>query len=286
MNLFYFQLCGFYPYQVVRTINSTVNKSIIWIVTIINLTSVTLQTIVIFYNDNIIFKRPMLLGKVVDMFKYAFLAMTCFSILIESIVTVNDQKSFWEISRNLQKNFRKILPSSTEATQDWSIKKNLLKTYAITATFICVQIYLDTHRFCLFCSCYTSLAFYAFNRYLHYILYVDIIHQQATNLRSEFERMIETSQSMRSKRLSDEEKRIAERLLVDRLKRASSFYVHLYDMTVKVNSAFGWSLVINLVHSYIQIFVDLFWMFQLVANGVGELFVGNLFGLCFELRLN
>ncbi len=272
LNLFYFQLCGFYPHHVIRTIHSTANKSIILIATLFNLTSVTLQTTIVFYNHDNIFDRPKLLGKVVDMFKYAYLAMTCFTILIESIVYVNDQQSFWK----LQKDLEKIFLSSTAVIRNRIYKKNLLKTYAIIVTFIWVQIYLVIRRTCLFCSCYTMLFFYAFNRYLHYILYVDVIHQQMANLGCELDRIIEMSLSMRSKKLNDDEKYNVELYLVRRLKVASSAYVKLYDMLVKVNNCFGWSLIINLVHSYIQIFVDFFWMFQLLANGLREYFVGKL----------
>lgn len=275
-NLFFFQLCGFYPHRIVQTQNRKFNKSIIWIVTLFNLTSVTVQTIVVFYNYNLIFNRPILLGNVVDVGKYAYLAMTCLIILIESIITVDDQKSFWTTSWNLQKNFQKTLHPSKEGTQSRIYKKNLLKTYAITIAFICVQIYLAMQRTCIFCTIYTFLVFYAFNKYLQYILYVDVIHQQTMNLGCELKRIIEISMCMTTKKLNDDQKQDLELFLVRRLKMASSFYVKLYEMSVKVNKAFGWSLMINLVHSYIQIFVDFFWMFQLVSNGFGELFVGIL----------
>lgn len=274
LNLFFFQLCGFYPHRIVQTQHLKFNESIIWIVIVVNLTTVTVQTIVVFLNYNVIFNRPILLGKVVDMGKYAFLAVTCLTILIESIVNVNEQRSFWSTAWKLHKNFQKILRPSTEGRQNRIYKRNLLKTYAITVVFICVQIYLAIQRTCLFCTIYTFLVFYAFNRYLQYILYVDIIHQQTENLGCELERIIEISMGVTGKKLNDDELRDLETFLVRKLKMTSSFYVKLYEMSVKVNSAFGWSLIVNLVHSYIQIFVDFFWMFQLVSNGLGQYFLG------------
>lgn len=275
LNLFFFQLCGFYPCRIARTIHPTIDKIAITIVTMFNLASVTLQATVAFYHYDIIFNRPILLGKVVDMSKYAYLAVTCLNILIESILTVDDQTSFWVLAWNVQKNFQTILPTSTRITQNRIYKKNIVKTYAITVVFICVQIYLALQRTCLFCTIYTFLAFYAFNRFLQYILYVDVIHQQAVNLGCELERIIEISGCLSRKKFSDEYKHDVEVFLVRKLKTASSLYVNLYDMSLKVNSAFGWSLIVNLVHSYIQIFVDFFWMFQLVRNGFGEYFVGK-----------
>lgn len=274
LNLFYFQLCGFYPHRIIRTLHSTVDTILIWMVTLLNLISVTVQTTMVFYNYNIIFKQKILLGKIIDMSKYAYLTMTCLTILIESIVTIDDQKSFWEISWNLRKNFQKILPASTEASQNGIYKKNLLKTYATIILFICVQIYLDIRRTCIFCSVYTALVFYSFNKYLQYIMYVDVIHQQAVNLGCELERIIDFSVRKSRNKLNDDEKHEIEVFLVKRLKFACFTYVKLYDMSVKVNSAFGWSLIINLVHSYIQIFVDLFWMFQLIKNKLEEYFIG------------
>lgn len=285
LNLFFFQLCGFYPHRIIQTQHPKFNKSVIWIVTLFNLTSVTVQTTLVFYNNNIIFNRPILLGKLVDMGKYAYLAMTCLTILIESIVTVDDQKSFWSISWNLQKNFEKILHPSTEGTKNWIHKKNLLKTYAITIAFICVQIYLAIQRTCLFCTIYTFLVFYSFNKYLQYIFYVDILHQQAVNLGCELDQIIEISVCMARKKLNDDQKHDVELFLVRRLKKASCFYVKLYEMSMEINKAFGWSLIINLVHSYIQIFVDFFWMFQLVSNGLGELFLGTFY-LSYKVALN
>lgn len=277
-NIIVFKLCGFYPYQIVHTINPTINKSIIWTVTLYNLISVTLQTTLVFYNYDTVFERRMLLGKVVDMFKYGCLSVTCLTILIESIVTVNDQTSFWAKAFDLHTSFQRILPPSTSSTQNSIYRKNLLKTYGITVAFIWVQIYLALRRFCLFCSWYTMLVVYTFNRYLHYIMYVDIIHQQAENLACELDRIIEMSATLTRSELSNTEKPEVELELVERLKTASSLHVQLYDMSITVNSAFGWSLIISLVHSYIQIFVDFFWMFQIIENGLVAFFVGKQSG--------
>lgn len=273
LNLFFFQLCGFYPQQIVRTKRSIMNTGIIW--TILNSILISVQTIVVFYNYNFIFERPILLGKVVDMFKYACLTLTCIVILIESILAVDDEKSVWEMSWKLQKSFQKILPPSTKALQNRLFKKNLLKTYPVAIGFISVQIYLALQRKCIFCSLYATLAFYAINKYLHYILYVDIIHQQVVNLGCEFERLIVHSTLLRNHKLNDDGKSKVEMFLVRKLKIASAFYVNLYDMSVRVNSAFGWSLVFNLVLSYIQIFVDFFWMYQLFVNNGEEFLVGK-----------
>lgn len=186
-------------------------------------------------------------------------------------MTVDDQISFWEMLGDIQKAFHSILPPSTVATQNCVYKKNVVKTYAITVVFVSVQIYLALQRFCLFCNWYTVLALYSFSRYLHYTMYVDIIHQQVDNFVYELDRIVKISATLKR---SDVDKLAIEQVLVDRLKVGSSLYVQLYDMSVKVNSALGWSLIINLVHSYVQIFVDFFWLFQLIENGLLAYFFG------------
>lgn len=267
--MIYFQLYGFYPSKIVKTLPvACVDKTVVWTPTIFNFTLLFVQIAIVYYNSHYIFTNRVV-GKVVDICRYVIVAMTCFYTLIESILTIDDQKSFWSITSNLTTNFQKILQATSVATQNRVYKKNLLKTYVSLLTYIGVQIYLLLYRRCIYCDVYNVLVFYALNRNLQYILYVDVIHQQAVNLECELDRMITIS-----KYKNGNAKREPGEFLVNRLKVASSFYIGLYEMSLDVNNAFGWSMVLNLLHSYINIAVEFYWMFEKFTDGDEEYFYG------------
>lgn len=112
------------------------------------------------------------------------------------------------------------------------------------------------------------------SRYLQYILYVDTLDMQIDNLQTELERVVEYSK-LRRLAAGDPFNDSVLKFICKNVKWCQRYYTLLYEMSLNVNEAFGWSQLANLFHSFVHLLADLYWIYWRFYNQFAFFFVGK-----------
>ncbi len=120
---------------------------------------------------------------------------------------------------------------------------------------------------------------------MQYIFYLNIINRQLRLLFQELNRIEEYSKYNRNK-LSSSLQLTYNQFLCRRLFLAREHYSLIFDISSQINDAFGWSHLVNLTHSFVQILVDIYWFYWNIDNETYVLYGGkkektNLLGMVF-----
>lgn len=120
----------------------------------------------------------------------------------------------------------------------------------------------------------TILLIVSRSRHLQYIFYLNIVNRQLHLLFQELKRIEEYSKYNRTK-LNPAAQCSYNRFLCRRLFLAREYYSVIFEMSVKINHAFGWSHLVNLTHSFVQILTDIYWFYWNTDNQTYVLYGGK-----------
>lgn len=127
-------------------------------------------------------------------------------------------------------------------------------------------------------SLYVTLLIVARSRHMQYIFYLNIVNRQLHLLLQELQRIEEFSKYNRTK-LSSPSKYSYNKFLCRRLFLAREYYSLIFEISVNINDTFGWSHLVNLTHSFVQILTDSYWLYYWNNdNQTDVLFGGKKFG--------
>jgi len=126
-----------------------------------------------------------------------------------------------------------------------------------------------------FWSLYMTLLFVSRSRHMQYIFYLNILHQQLNLLVEELKRIEEYSKYSRTT-WNSPSKYTYNRFLCHRLILARKYYSLIFEISVNLNDAFGWSHLANITHSFVQIVTDFYWLYWNTDNNANILFGGKI----------
>ncbi len=121
------------------------------------------------------------------------------------------------------------------------------------------------------------------SRHMQYIFYINIVKQQLQLLFEELKRIEEYSKYNRSK-LKTHVQQAYDQFLCRRLFVARDYYSSIFEISIHINEAFGWSHLVNLTHSFVQILTDSYWCYWNIDNN-SDVFLNCKIFTKFKLRI-
>lgn len=112
-------------------------------------------------------------------------------------------------------------------------------------------------------------------RHMQYIFYLNIVNRQLHLMFEELKRIEEYSKYNRTK-LDRSLRDSYNRFLCRRLILAREYYSLIFEITNNINDAFGWSHLVNLTHSFVQILTDVYWFYWNTDNQTYVIFGGKI----------
>lgn len=265
LHMCYFQLWGICPIpiengtnrrrQIILQIISTVYITFF----IINVCIVSTYYMSIFYTDD-------LFGFINDIFKYIGVTISCFFILVESYWKRQHQRKFWEqmfaINNNYYGQVYGLPRTPTRLAmhrQYWILFYGFHGLILFTEYTLSPITFSDKQSF-NFWAVYFVLCMLCRMRHLQFILYVDTLDTQIQRLQLELTKIVDSTETKLTVNHRMQE------YVSRQLRWAQRYYGIVYEMSMNVNEAFGWSQLANFLHSFVQLLCDLYWVYWRYYN--------------------
>lgn len=279
LHMCFFQLMGMCPTPV-RNRSDRQRDIALLLHSVVQLCCIIVQIVVIIYIHEWIFFAQDTFGRFNDMFKYFGAMVACFTITMESLVKRQQHAQFWTRLYAITVDYAHQ-SRSLGNTQDARIplrRQYYVLFYGYWAVVLLVELSIfpvimrDKHSF-NFWAIYLVSLMMSRARHLQYIMYVDTLDMQVANLQTELEKVVEYSK-LRRLAAGDPFNDSVLKFICKNVKWSQRYYTMLYEMSLNVNDAFGWSQLANFFHSFVQLLADLYWIYWRFYNQFAYFFVG------------
>ncbi|KAG4076333.1 hypothetical protein HA402_005776 [Bradysia odoriphaga] len=215
---------------------------------------------VIFFNDDSF-------GLFNDIIKFVAAVTAYYAIIIESFLKRSTQSRIWNLLAQCHQANR---VDGIDQCKLW----NPAQFNCYFFGYVGLMILTDCYRMPFIFSKNQHLNYWPFltilliltrSRHMQYIFYLNIVKRQLHLLFEELRRIDEYSRYNRSK-LEKTLQQTYDQFLCHRLYLAREYYSLIYEISIELNEAFGWSHLVNLTHSFVQILTDLYWCYWLSGN--------------------
>lgn len=261
----FFQLLGQCP--VVFSHSKNFNSTVLTAISLLHVMALTLATILVYvYQRHIIFNDDSF-GKFNDTIKCIALMIAYYAIIFESFWKREAQSKIWN---HLADFYQIDRLDKLDQCKLWSGKE-----FSCYFLGYCGILFLsdgyrtpfiwNTNQAINYWFVTTTLLIVSRSRHMQYIFYLNIVQRQLQLLFQELQMIGEYSKYNRTK-LQNTAQDSYNRFLYHRLYLAREHYSLIYELSTQINETFGWSHLVNITHSFIQILTDIYWSYWNIDN--------------------
>lgn len=263
--LTYFQWLGLCP--VVFNHSDKMNFTILKAASLFHITALTIMSILAYTYSHIIFFNDDIFGLFNDTIKFVAAVAAYYAIVIESFMKRDSQSKIWNL---LAQCHRVNRLDEIDPCKLW----NPTQFNCYFFGYFCLMFLTDCYRMPFLLSENQHINYWPFltvlviltrSRHMQYIFYLNIVKRQLHLLFDELKLIDEFSRYDRTK-LAKTLQHSYDEFLCRRLYLAREYYSLIYEISSELNEAFGWSHLVNLTHSFVQIFTDLYWCYWISDN--------------------
>lgn len=280
LYLNYFQWLGLCP--VVFGHSKKNNFKTLTVISFVHLIALTTMVTLAYTFSHVIFFNEDSFGLFNDTIKFAAAVIAYYAIIIESFLKRDTQLRIWNLLTRYHQ---------TDRLNDFDQCKlwNAAQFNCYFLGYIGLMFLTDCYRMPFVFSKNQHLNYWPLltvqliltrSRHLQYIFYLNIVKRQLHLLFEDLKRIDEYSRYNRTK-LKRTLQLSYDQFLRRRLYLAREYYSLIYEIVSEINDAFGWSHLVNLTHSFVQILTDLYWCYWISDNEIYVLLGGKF---CFMLE--
>ncbi len=261
----YFQLFGLCP--VIFNHSKKLNHTILMTISFVHIILLTSMATFVYQFSRQIFFDDDSFGEFNDTIKFTVVVIAYYAIVIESYLKRETQSKIWNL---LAQCYQTDRLDEIDQCKLWNCKEfNSYFFGYFGLAFLC-----ELYRMPFILNRSQSLNYWCLSmilliasrsRHMQYIFYLNIVKRQFRHLFEELKLIEEYSQYDRSK-LTSSLQFTYNQFLCRRLFLAREDYSLIYEISTHINDAFGWSHLVNLTHSFVQILTDVYWCYWNIDN--------------------
>lgn len=272
--LVFFQLCGFYPLPLElsneRKKSSILYKIVLFIVTITHFMLTLVHIFHMFIRHNEMLYSESVIGKINDIILYSALLLAHSFSIVETYIERENFEAYWNFYYKVVKLNRKSI--NTKWYQGYLIKfvVYVLFTVTIEATVITSVTGADEQweRF-WYASIYSLIATRI--RHIQHVFVIDVIFFTLEGINDYTKCMTFWNMAIGN------ERKFKRQHFFRKISIFKEQFKNLMEMIIRVNKIFRWSQVLNVGQHFIEITVELYWIYAFTKE---ETFLfGNLMSI-------
>lgn len=244
---YFFQLLGLCPIYLRKFGGIPINWAVVF--NVIHLIFLIVQFIISYDSSSIFIYQKDVMGQFNDILKFLSSMINYLFILIESWLQRDHHKYYWQTVIQLNMDHK---PAMNLWPYIYHFGGSLL--FTVATQFLFLRVSYNSIQVIYYIQFYMIGLMVSSVRHLQYILYLDIIHTLEKNL---YEKLLRLDHQGTDKKV---------KVHFNELREIKLYYQSIYDLVESVNNAFGCSQMINLIHCFIQLLVDLYWCHYRIYN--------------------
>ncbi|XP_037036469.1 gustatory receptor 8a-like isoform X2 [Bradysia coprophila] len=261
----YFQWLGLCP--VVFSHSKQRNFRTLTVISFLHIIILSTMTILAYTYSHVIFFNDDSFGLFNDTIKFVAAVIAYYAIIIESFLKRGTQSRIWNLLAQCHQADRL---DRIDQCKLWNPAQFNCYFFGYVGLMILTESYrmpfiFSKNQHLNYWPFLTILLIFTRSRHLQYIFYLNIVKRQLHLLFEELRRIDEYSRYNRTK-LERTLQHTYDQFLCRRLYLAREYYSFIYEISTELNEAFGWSHLVNLTHSFVQILTDLYWCYWLSDN--------------------
>lgn len=272
---------------------SSTSRRFFALFTILHLLIVTAQTVVVLFYFEEAFRPYDFFVRVNDTIRWCGLGFAYYAIVIESYAHRRRHATFWQRAASLQKQNTFASPNTTGTMQQETSVLCLETAFVLkVVSFTALASVLEATLMPVIVLLEPQLRLWSMLRYslvvcrlrhFQFVHYAGVVERELCVVAERLRYISVYAQLERSKqrqwqtadtppRKSSASFNLAadafwRRFLQQRLRWAQLRYTQLYDMADDVNAMFGWSQLANCLQVYVQMVVDMYWVYWRYFDG-------------------
>lgn len=191
-----------------------------------------------------------------DWFQHSCMLIVQWSIIMESYAQQNMQKQFWQIFRKIDKQYHqhKSINLSTY------LIKFLVYIVLLNSSQLIMNVYFISYEgfYPYYLVSYYFLIKTCQDAILYHLFYVELINYELCIIEQEAQQM---SSMGRSSLIS-----IDEKLRENRFKWIRNYYRSVYELSLCINSIFGWSHFAAVINCFYLVLTDFNWAYENIGR--------------------
>lgn len=254
-SLIFFQLCGFYPLAIKsKETDSTMSIVISYGTTLIHFLLTTSHFIyMIIRNDEMLYSES-IIGKINDILIYFSLVTAHLVIIVETFIEREYFRQYWNL-------YDKVVRLNRKSINIKWYKGYILKfiiymsfTFMIESLVITNIMGNDEQWTKFWCAEIYSLISVRI-RHIQHVFFIDVIFFTLQGINQYTKNLIFWTKAI------GDDKRFCRRHFYIKINKMKEQFKNLMEMIICVNKIFRWSQVLNVAQHFIEIFVELYWVY-------------------------